>query len=95
MSSAVTTNRPPLTSELEQQKADLDRFGYRYIENALPPDQLETTRCRLAEQAAAELELGHAYEDAGEGGTLGCYVGPYRRSGLADSPKRTSHRRRS
>ena len=57
-----------MKSDLEQQKADLDRFGYCYIENALPPDQLEATRRRLEEQAAAELELGHAYEDAGEGG---------------------------
>jgi len=93
MSSAVATDRLRLTSDLEPQNADLDRFGCCYIENALPPDQLEATQRRLEEQAAAELELGHAYEAPGEGGTSVWYVGQDRRAGLADSPKRTSHRR--
>ena len=93
MSSAVATDRPPLASDLEPRRADLDRFGRCYIENALPPDHLEATRYRLEGQAPAELELGHAYEDGGEGETLVWYVGQDRRVGLTDSPKRTSLQR--
>ena len=88
MCTAVATDRPPLTSDLEQQEGDLDRFGYCYIENALPPNQLEAAWRRPEERAAAELKLGYAYEDAGGGGTLG-----WSRVGLGDSPKRTGQGR--
>ena len=93
MSAAVATVRPPLTSGLEQQKADLDRFGYCYIEDGLLPDRLEAARCRLEEQAAAAPELGQVYEGPGAGETLAWCVGQDRAAGLTDSPNRTSHRR--
>ena len=69
MSSVVATDLPPLTSEFEQQEVALDQFGYCLIENALRLEQLEVTRRRLEEQAAAEVEFGYAYEDACNGGT--------------------------
>ena len=93
MCAAVATDRPPLISDLEKQEADLDRFGYFYIENALPPNQLEAAWRRPGERAAAKLKLGHVYEDAGGAGTLGWSVGQDRRVGIADSPKWTGQGR--
>ncbi len=58
-------NLPVLTEDFEQAKLDIDRFGYCLIANALEPAEVEAARTRLIEQAAAELELGAAFEDGG------------------------------
>jgi len=61
----TTTSTPRLTTDLDQAKADLDRFGFCLIADALSPDEVETARRRLVEQAAAEDERGLSFRDGG------------------------------
>ncbi len=56
---------PTATANIEQAKLDIDEFGYCLIANALEPDEVAAALKRLKEQAAAELELGAAFEDGG------------------------------
>ena len=56
---------PKSTSNVEQAKSDIDEYGYCLIENALEPAVVDAALSRLKEQAAAELELGAAFEDGG------------------------------
>ncbi len=67
-SMGVTNAIPELASPIEQQKSDLDKHGYCFIENALSSDEVAALRTRLEEQAAAELQRGDAYQDAGPDG---------------------------
>ena len=54
---------PKATSNLVKAKSDIDEYGYCLIENALEPAVVDAALSRLKEQAAAELELGAAFED--------------------------------
>ncbi len=45
---------PQPTTDLEQQKADLDEFGYCIVADALSPDEATTLKDRISAQAAAE-----------------------------------------
>lgn len=56
---------PRPTEDLSRIHDDIDRFGYGMLANALAPDLLAAVRHRLTAQAAAELEHGKAFEDAG------------------------------
>ena len=56
---------PKATKDHATLKSDLDAFGYCLVEDAIAPDQLAAARTRLIEQAAAELQGGHAFEDGG------------------------------
>ena len=56
---------PQPTSDLATLQGDIDEFGYCLVKDALVPDQLESARRRLLEQAAAELQSGQAFEDGG------------------------------
>ena len=54
---------PRLTRDLDQAKADLDRFGYCLLANALDDERLAAVRARLYDQALAEKQAGVAYFD--------------------------------
>lgn len=56
---------PAPTADLDQARHDIDRWGYCLLEDALPAAL--NARCikRLADQAAAEKQLGQAFEDGG------------------------------
>jgi ectoine hydroxylase-related dioxygenase (phytanoyl-CoA dioxygenase family) len=54
----TTLELPPLTTDLEQAKADLDAFGVARVAGALGPEQVAALRARLVEQAAAERAAG-------------------------------------
>lgn len=56
---------PELTGDLSMAKSNIDRFGYCLLKDALSQDQVAAMRARLVEQAAAERQLGAAYEDGG------------------------------
>ena len=56
---------PRLTDDLAVAKANIERFGYCLLKEALSPDQVAAMRGRLVEQAAAERQRGAAYEDGG------------------------------
>ena len=56
---------PKATTNLEKAKSDIDEYGYCLIENALEPAVVDAALSRLKEQAAAELQLGAAFEDGG------------------------------
>ena len=56
---------PKATKDHATLKSDIDTFGYCLMEDAIAPDQLAEARTRLIEQAAAELQGGHAFEDGG------------------------------
>ena len=67
------TTRIPLpepTRDIALAKAQLDRFGYCLIAEALTPGKLGAVRERLEEQASAEARLGVATFDAGPHGAL-------------------------
>ncbi len=61
----TTRHLPTATANIEQAKLDIEEFGYCLIANALEPDEVAAALKRLKEQAAAELELGAAFEDGG------------------------------
>lgn len=56
---------PKPTTDIDRARNDIDRWGYCLLEDALPPEL--NARCleRLQEQAAAEIQLGEAFEDGG------------------------------
>ena len=51
---------PSPTTDSEQLKADLDRFGYCFIADFIAPPDVAALRDRLAEQALAERQAGVA-----------------------------------
>lgn len=51
------TDLPTATRDTAQLKADMDRWGYCLIAEALPPDHIVVIRERLEEQAEAEAQL--------------------------------------
>lgn len=56
---------PKPTTDREQAKADIARWGYCLLKDAVPEPLLTACRERLVEQAAAEKRLGLAFEDGG------------------------------
>jgi hypothetical protein len=56
---------PKLTDDLDRGRADLDRWGYCILAEAMPQDLVARARERLVEQAEAEKRLGYAFEDGG------------------------------
>jgi ectoine hydroxylase-related dioxygenase (phytanoyl-CoA dioxygenase family) len=54
---------PPITTDLEQAKRDLDDYGLALLGDALSPDELSAARARLIEQAQGEAANGRAYRD--------------------------------
>ncbi len=54
---------PPITTDLEQAKRDLDHYGLARIGAALNADDLKTARARLEEQADAEVASGRSFHD--------------------------------
>ena len=56
---------PAPTTDLDRARHDIDRWGYCLLENALPQDLNERCFKRLHAQAAAEKQLGQAFEDGG------------------------------
>ena len=56
---------PRPTRDLDTARADIDKWGYCLLENALEEPLLTQCRARLKEQAAAEKQQGLAFEDGG------------------------------
>ena len=56
---------PRPTSDLDRVRSDIDRWGYGLLENALPEELNDRCLSRMEEQAAAEKQLGEAFEDGG------------------------------
>ncbi len=52
------TQLPIPTTDPSRQKADLDEFGYCFVESAMTGTQTEAVRTRLSEQLEAEMALG-------------------------------------
>ncbi|NNF79759.1 MAG: phytanoyl-CoA dioxygenase family protein [Rhizobiales bacterium] len=65
---------PSPSQNIETLKADLERFGYCMVENALPPKTLEAIQERLFEQAAAEREI-HALKNPANTDPINQWVG--------------------
>lgn len=49
---------PPLTTSIAQALDDLSTFGLCFLQDALTPEEVETLRTRLENQAEAERSLG-------------------------------------
>jgi ectoine hydroxylase-related dioxygenase (phytanoyl-CoA dioxygenase family) len=58
-----TEELPTATRDVTRLIADMDRWGYCLLAEALPSDQVAVLRERLEEQAAAEKCLGHHRRD--------------------------------
>ncbi len=56
---------PKPTRDQDRVRVDIDRWGYGLLEDALEEPLFSRARARLDEQAVAELQLGHAFEDGG------------------------------
>lgn len=59
------TELPEPTGDLGRAKSDIHEFGYCLLRDALSPAQTRVLRNRLEAQAAAEKQLGLAFEDGG------------------------------
>lgn len=57
---------PKPTEDIAQVKADLEKWGYGLVKNALKPEELERIRSRLMTQAKAEADCGVGFFDGGE-----------------------------
>ncbi len=56
---------PQPTTDVATLQSNIDEFGYCLVKDAIAPAQLTAAKQRLLEQARAELEGGHAFEDGG------------------------------
>ena len=65
MAGVEVDGAPGLTGDLTTAKSNIDRFGYCLLKDALSREQVAAMRARLVEQAAAERQMGAAYEDGG------------------------------
>lgn len=63
-----TRELPTPTRDLDRAKADLARFGYCLVRDALSPGDVAELRTRLREQADGEAKAGVASFDGGPGG---------------------------
>lgn len=61
---------PPIRTDLDQARADLEQQGLAFIGGAVSDQDLKAARRRLVDQAAAEVERGVAFHD-GAGPTSG------------------------
>jgi hypothetical protein len=52
---------PKPTEDIEQVKADVDKWGYGFIKNALTADETARLRKRLMDQARGEKEAGRGF----------------------------------
>ena len=50
---------PRATRDLDQLKADIDAWGFCFVEQAYAPDELAALHERIEAQAAAERKYGH------------------------------------
>ena len=64
---------PQVSGDLEVAKSNLEMYGYCLLKDALSQDQVAALRKRLVEQAAAERQLGAAYEDGGPNQNWGSF----------------------
>ncbi len=67
---------PQPTKDLATAKADLDRYGYCLLAEALDPAQLAALRTRLEEQALAERQQGIGYFDGAPDQNWGAFRNP-------------------
>jgi len=51
---------PKPTEDIDQVRDDLRKFGYGLVKNALSPEQVETLKEAIRQQAAGEVEAGVA-----------------------------------
>lgn len=63
---AAIGDLPPIRTELEAARRDLDEFGFTLFQGAISQADLEEARARLDEQAAGEVAHGCAWHDSGE-----------------------------
>ena len=61
----TTPSLPTPTNDWDRMRADLYRFGYCLMADALPAEQLAVVKGRLLDQAAAEVRDGVAHRDGG------------------------------
>ena len=61
----ILEHGPSETKDLSVAKANLDKYGYCLISEALNADEVKVCRERLLEQAEAEEELGLSFRDGG------------------------------
>ena len=64
---------PRVSGDLEVAKSNIEKYGYCLLKDALNRDQVAALRKRLVEQAAAERQLGAAYEDGGPNQNWGSF----------------------
>jgi ectoine hydroxylase-related dioxygenase (phytanoyl-CoA dioxygenase family) len=62
----VVLELPPIRSDIEVAKRDLDRFGLARVAGVLSNDEFAEARERLLEQAAGEDVAGVAFHDGGD-----------------------------
>ena len=58
---------PKPTEDIAQVKADLEKWGYGFVKNALTLEETANIRKRLMDQAKGEAEANVGYFDGGEG----------------------------
>lgn len=56
---------PSPTEDLDQVMADIRQFGYRLVQNALSPEQIQTLKSAVEQQGRGEAEAGVAKKDGG------------------------------
>ena len=61
----LLSSGPSITDDVGQAKADLSKFGFCIVADALDASALDAARTRLVEQAAAEEQHGVSFRDAG------------------------------
>jgi hypothetical protein len=57
---------PKPTEDIAQVKADLEKWGYGFVKNALKPHEVRAMKKRLMDQAKGEADAGVGYFDGGE-----------------------------
>ena len=62
----VMLELPPIRTDLDAARGDLDRFGLARVSGAITADELAQATARLLEQAAGEAAAGLAFHDGGD-----------------------------
>jgi len=57
---------PPIRTDLDAAKADLDHFGLARVAGAITADELSEAKARILEQAAGEDAAGVGFHDGGD-----------------------------
>ncbi|KIW35548.1 uncharacterized protein PV07_02238 [Cladophialophora immunda] len=63
---SIIDKLPRPTEDVGQVKADLSKWGYGFVKNALSPEELQKLQKRLKDQARGEAEAGVGFFDGGE-----------------------------